>query len=460
MRSQRFDAYTDGPLDMEPGAFFRIVDDPSVFQFGKHNLFKVFYVQFFFSKQLSGPTWQAATPRGVRWALGRLLALGKALAAVVRLSVRRGRASRVVFYSASGRHSVVNDATYDLYNACIVEEHGREHFVIIEDTDDGVAKTYKPDLCLDGFSLIFVALRVLVKVVWRRRLDVYARRLVNRYPTLGFTHAGVVNTVAGFQAQSLVYRLLLGLLAPERVLLICHYGREPFIAAGKHHRLPVIELMHGSITGVDTFYHFPPTYQPLFAQSLFPDRTAVYGEYWRQIILQGNMFPAEAVQIVGYYLKTPERAPKTARDRTVILITGQPPVQDELCAYIAFLKSRLAPARWQIIIKPHPRENVTAYIPLLEPGFIVLSHESVYQLLTQADIHIGVYSSVLYEAIRYDVCNYVLYVQRVAEHCDEVIRSGVALRLQPDQLPDPNAKPQVLSRHYLDDYNPSVLFDL
>ena len=113
--------------------------------------------------------------------------------------------------------------------------------------------------------------------------------------------------MATFYANYQVNRFLLWVLAPERVLLICHYGREPFIAGCKRLGIPVTELMHGSIVGVDTFYNYPPTYSHLFGRALFPDKTAVYGEFWRRAVIDGRMFPPEAVAVVGYYLKVPAR---------------------------------------------------------------------------------------------------------------------------------------------------------
>jgi len=445
---------------MEAGAFFRIVGDPGVFDFGEFNLFKVFYVRYFFSRQLAqmSPAWkQEARPSLVRHGFARLLSLLQALGIVIRLRLA-GR-PRVLFYGATGRISFVEGVCYDLYNARIVGERGRERFIIIEDTADSADKRYRPDFRMNDFGLAIRLLGKLNRVLRGARLQRFAEKVVTTYPELGFSANEAAEIVATFYANYQVHRFLLSLLAPERALLICHYGREAFIAACKSRGLSVTELMHGSIVGVDTFYNYPASYGHLFDRALFPDKTAVYGEYWRRVVIGGHMFPPESVIVAGYYLKVPTRQrEREAGKRTRILICAQPTVQPELLDYIVFLKATLDRTGWEIIIKPHPRENAVPYEALAEEGFVSVSNRTAYELLAECDIHISSYSSVLYEAILYGVCNYALYVDRYAQYCDEVIGSGVALPLRPNQLPVPCAVDVGQVRFYLDDYRPDTLF--
>lgn len=446
---------------MEHGLFFKLVQDPSHFRFGDYNLFKLFYVQFLFRQVEQLKASRRAKPhRNLGWLfLQRLLSLVKASAAVFYLGLLSRKRPRVLFYGATGRLSTIGETTYDLYNARIVEQHGRDHFIIIQDSDDGALKTYRPDFCLNDFSLPIRLLSILARVRMGRRLQEYAQRVVNAYPGLDFSQAEIVNSVAAFYGNLIVYCCLLTWLAPERVLLTCHYGREPFIAACKSRHVRCIEVMHGSMAGGYAFYDYPPSYGYLFAQALFPDKLAVYGEYWRQIVCQGNMFPENTVVVAGYYLKVPDKPSESVpHDKTVILITAQPTVQRELCDYVAFLKSRLDRHQWRVVIKLHPSEDATAYASLAEPGFVTLSTQSVYELLIQSDIHISAYSTVLFEATRYGVCNYSLLVDSVASYCNETVNSGAALPLMPDQLPAPCQAPPEAARLYAADYNPTILF--
>ena len=443
-------------------SFFEIVDDPDLFDFGPFNLFKVFYARYVFGRQLVGANvaWKpVGRPPLLRLFAARLLALFRGSAAAIRLGVASRRRPRIVFYGATGRVSRNDDKTYDLYNARVVGEHGREHFVLIEDRDDYTEKTYRPDFTVSNFALIIRLMGVLIRLLQGRRLRQFAGRITAAYPALGFSPAEAGEIAATFCANYLVNRMLVAWLAPERALLICHYGHEPFIAACQRQGVPVTELMHGAIPAGHRFYSYPPTYSHLFGRALFPNKIAVYGEYWRRVLLAGNMFPPDAVVVAGYYLKVPAK-PDTHDTRVTnrVLITTQPTVQRELLEYIAFLRSALDRSAWEILIKPHPSEDATAYHGLTEPGFVSVSNRNTYELLAECDIHISVYSSVLYEAILYGACNYSLRVARYAQVCDEIIGSGVALPLNLGEAPAPCTMAAGQVRVYLDDYRPDVLF--
>jgi hypothetical protein len=141
------------------------------------------------------------------------------------------------------------------------------------------------------------------------------------------------------------------------------------------------------------------------------------------------------------------------------LITSQWTVVQELETYIKFLKENLDRNLYQIIIKLHPNEDPGNYESIIEPGFVSKTLDDIYQLLGSADIHIGVYSSVLYEAIRYQVANYVLMVEQYDELCRPIIENGIALPLRNDQIPDRHQIPSVPSEYFFAEYIPAVLFD-
>jgi hypothetical protein len=447
---------------MTDRSFFEIVNDPDVFDFEDFNLFKLFYTRYVFGRQLAGPdtVWKPKTrTHPLRLLLARATSLVRSTASVIRAGAASRRRPRILFYGPSGRLARDGCTTYDLYNARVVGEHGREHFTIVEDIDDGSDKTYRPDFAFSDFALVIRLLTVLVRLSWGPRLRRFAGRVRAAYPALGFSQAESVQIVSTFYANYLVNRLLVAILAPERALFTCHYGREPFIAACKRQHVPVTELMHGAIPAGHRFYCYPASYRPLFARALFPDRIATYGEFWCRILVAGNMFPPDSVVVAGYYLKVaPAPRERTARSVTRILICTQPTVQGEMLTYIAFLKSALERTAWEIVIKPHPREDAAAYQRLSEPGFVTVSDRTTYQLLAECDIHISAYSSVLYEAILYGASNYSLRVDRYARLCDEVVGSGVALSLRPDELPVAGVRGASDARFYLDDYHPDVLF--
>jgi hypothetical protein len=66
----------------------------------------------------------------------------------------------------------------------------------------------------------------------------------------------------------------------------------------------------------------------------------------------------------------------------------------------------------------------------------------------------------LYEAVRYNVANYVLLVDGAPEICHQIIESGVASPLEPHQLPEIDAGlDEQAAKFYFADFQPSVLFE-
>jgi len=446
---------------MRSNRFFQIVEDLDEFDFKGFNLFKLFYVSLVFreSGRRVSSTDSFFSSRILVWGIKRFIAFFRTLFAILRSGLLDSYKNRVIFYGASDRHVVIDGVKYDLYNASIIEQKGRSHFFIIEDRPSSTVKIYQPDLYLHDLAPLIGLLYLASYIFLGRDIKEYAHALTQRYPELGFSDNEIEKKVLLFYGKFFTYRFLLSLLKPERVLLIAHYGKEAFIAACQHSDVQVIELMHGSIIPSHPQYVFPKSYSDFFHRSLFPHRLAVYGEYWKQVVVQGNMFPEDSILVIGYYLKVPDASHSSqSLKRTTILITSQPTVQQELCRYVSFLKSRLNQTEWHIIVKPHPMESEDAYAALQTPNFVTVSHTNVYELLAECDIHVSVYSSVLYEALRYGVSNYVLYLEAARDHCEAIINSGVAQVLAPDQVPDPSCKPQVITEFYFADYDSSILF--
>jgi hypothetical protein len=119
--------------------FNSIVDDPTVFDLGEFNLAKIFHTYCYFDHLHSGQRSSAtSTLRAAmtKHFFRRLFSWGWDLFVVMKLGLARSTRPRTVFYGSSGRTARVGTTRYDLYNARIVNEWGREQFIIIEDTED------------------------------------------------------------------------------------------------------------------------------------------------------------------------------------------------------------------------------------------------------------------------------------------------------------------------------------
>jgi len=447
---------TEKFFDVE--AFFEIVDDPGLFQFKQYNLFKVFYFAFEQRILISRLSNRSNAPRrDFKWMFNRPFVFIKALIKATFLGISRRGTPQTLLYKGLREDHV----------ARLIDDKGRHRFIVIQDHRDSEAQhgddsLYHSDIYLHDFAVPIAQFYVLVRLVFAGSLRKFAETIVSQYADLGFDRDEIVSKVTLFYAKLLTYRLLLTVLRPERAILISHYGKEAFIAACKHRRIPVTELMHGALIAHPQ-YNFPVTYQHLFRRALFPDKLSVFGEYWKQIAVQGNMFPEDAILVGGYHLKTPDKATDEVRallppDKSVIMISGQGVLVEELRNYINFLKCNLDPSDWYIVIKPHPNRDPTVYDSVLEPGFVTVTNASPYQLLSLVDVHISLYSTLLYEAVRYRVSNYVLLLDGSPNICREIIKSGVALPLRPDQLPEVDKGLDDLdAQFYFADFRPWIL---
>lgn len=447
------------------GRFFEIVEDPDLFRFRGHNFFKIFHNQFLNGQaQEVYPGWQprARPPRNVRWVASRLLALARASVRAAYLGLRCRLAPRILFFGSAGRYSAIGDTLYDLYNARIVEREGCDRFILMQSIRDPVPKRFAADLVLEDFVALVGFLKLVGRVVLAPGLSDYAESVLTSYPGLGFGQKQITSTMIDFYARFWLWRFLLLVLSPERIFLTVYYDNGPLIAAGRSEGLEIVELMHGTIVDTHPQYNFPKSYSYLYRQGLFPDKIAVYGQYWKEVLTRGNMFPEDAIEVVGYYFKVVDQEqvsrPEGLQSHCVILVSTQPKLQREFYSFVSFLQSQLDNESWHVIIKPHPKEDSSVYAPLLDQGLVTVSDASVYELLAQADIHISVYSSVVHEALRYGVCNYVLLVDSAWELCQAIVESGVALPLRPNQVPEPCMQPSVTVRYYFEEYDHSVLF--
>jgi hypothetical protein len=442
---------------IDAAEFFRIVDNPDVFNFKGYNLFKVFYFAFE-RRQLkqAGVQWKHYRRSGFVWGLNQIIAFLKTLLIITKL-ICFDRSNAKILYYGSNRTIIQNGITYDIYNARLGEHLERKNLVIIEDSCSFTDKIFHADFCLHSLAVLVAFFYGLSFLTFRKDLKQYAHKVVTKYPDLGFIEKEVEAKVLLFWAKFQTYKILLTLLSPRQAVLIAHAGKEAFIAACQSKKIRVTELMHGLISP-HPFYEFPKTYAYLFPYALFPNRLGVYGEYWKQTAIQGNMFPENSVVVCGYYLKLPIVEKKLVSTKKIILFSTQGIFQQEICDYIQFLKTQLDESTWRILIKLHPDDVPDVYKTVVDEPFVTLTNQNPYELLAQTSVHISIYSTLLYEAIRYKVSNYVLLFDHAPKRVYRIIDSGVAFPLYPNQLPDPTRKPTVDQEYFFAEFNPNFLF--
>lgn len=453
---------------MSENSFFSFVENPEIFDFKGINLSKYFYDNYVTkqTKEKTSPVYKDKALLNTKSIVIRIYHFLLGIINIFKLLLTSKPGSRYLFAGSGNRYSTINNIKYDQYNANIIDYLGRSNFINMQATRKKKFNKYSPDLVLHDFHVLLGLMYILINIIMKKEINKYAKLVYHSYPQLGLSIREISKSVSTFYTLFSFYHLLIKIFKPKGVFILCHYSFHYLIAACKKEKILTIELMHGLIAKSHPHYcipDLPHNFRNIFNEVMMPDYIGVYGDYWRNNLISGKQFLSERIINIGYYLKTPliNFDYRKRSSKKTILITTQPTVQNEFLKYIKFLKSNLDPKEWVIVVKPHSSEDISAYCQLIEPGFIEVEYTNVYHLLQQADIHISVYSTVIYEAILYNIINYSLYIEKVSNYCDEILASGVAQRLNTNELPKYFIKNQTINRKiFFDSFNPIKLFGL
>ncbi len=219
-----------------------------------------------------------------------------------------------------------------------------------------------------------------------------------------------------------LYGALLDRVAPRALVVVCAYGREPFIEAAKVRAIPVVELQHGIIYP----YHLGYTY-PAAPKSTFPDHLLTFGTYWNTAT--DYPIPQHQVHAVGYAAFDEARSAVERAPTDEVLFVSQLAVGERLSRMAVAFASRTGA---RVVYKLHPGEAPgwrKRYPWLDAPGIRVVDDpgRSIYDLFVTARVQVGVFSTALYEGIGLGVPTVVAELPG-SEASEPLVRSGYAAR--------------------------------
>jgi hypothetical protein len=413
---------------MKPDLFYDQFPSLDTFTLGKINFFKVFYNAW---SGLESKTLSKHTLSKTYSASYLLKHWGKYVSNCI-LGKHRGK---ILFYTTSTNRIVEDGGVFfDQYAATIINDTNRSDFVIWEDYLE--EKQPKANLMVwYGFLWRGLLRSIAVKVTLltlSRKIRQFWETNQQGLSRLGFTEEQTRGILIDFFLRYSGFLFWLFLSRPIRVLFLCHYGREPFIAACGSLNIPCIELQHGHITQEHSKYSYPRIDPRISEIALFPDEMWTWGKFWSEN-LQLGQFPAK-IRKFGYYVYWPKHT--EIEHKPVILITSQWTVTTEIIALIEHLLANIHHTDYEIWIKPHPQEAIEDFSSVAEEPRVVIKRDSVYHLLPQASIHITVYSTTAYEALRFGVPkNFVLLTEEYEAQSLAIANSGAAYVLKKTDLP-------------------------
>lgn len=271
----------------------------------------------------------------------------------------------------------------------------------------------------------------------------------------------------------------LGDLRPRAVLIDREGTRTPWIAAAHDHGIPVVTTQHGMI------YPGNPEYsRHRSAEFVRPDRTCVFGNWERDLLVDEAGYDPDEVIITGSpRVPTFEPAPPddTARatvrrelgvapgDRMIVISAAHNPIGELMTA--SMLASALdGPLPGiHLVVKLHPQDSAPAdyaaffaglaaaggYAP---PRVSVIRDVDLARLLNAADAHLGQSSTMLTDAVAAGLPNMLV---TGSAHADPIgyVRAGVAVPVRSaaevrafvtdPRAPDPAARKAFLEAHFL-----------
>jgi hypothetical protein len=223
----------------------------------------------------------------------------------------------------------------------------------------------------------------------------------------------------------------------KKCYFVCHYHKEGQIYALKQRKINCIELQHGLIAPQDIFYSFPSSLSAIHYKALFADKILVYGNHWKNVLMKGYAYSNEQIDVLGYYHYDDFSANYNDRmvirniicRRKAILITTQTYLHKKFIDFTLKLLNSYKEGKDGIVvvIKPHPSEKTEIYKRAFN-GFenVFVVNYPLPLLFEQIKIHISIYSTTLFDALRYGVKNFVFKAEECNDYVDEILNLGIA----------------------------------
>ena len=258
-------------------------------------------------------------------------------------------------------------------------------------------------------------------------------------------------------------RLLVHMKYSEKCFFVCHYHKEGQIMALKKNKIFCVELQHGLIAEQDIFYCFPKKIELVRKKALFADRIFTYGEYWNNVLLKGFEYDKSQIVTIGYYLyndfsgfeKIKNEIIEVVKDKRVLLVTTQTSLHNYFIDYLSWLELDILKNNLNAIVflKPHPAENIKVY----EEAFKYSKTIKVVDYPTPilfgfCELHLSIYSTTLFDSLRFEKPNFSLYVDSCKDYVDAILDLGISRRIMLNQNPFIYDKDIELVKYFSPDY--------
>ncbi len=238
---------------------------------------------------------------------------------------------------------------------------------------------------------------------------------------------------------------ILANIHPDRAVLIRTYYTEGLLLALKRHKIQSVELQHGLFSVGDIDYIFPSEIKSIKDRAFFPDKMLTFGPFWKNLLMMGAEFSEEQIENIGYYpyvndqarIQLTEQLKPFVNDKGILLVATQFFLEQEYCDYVRWLSRDILKKKqpYVILVKLHPGDNPALYKSLNSLENVKIVGGNINDYLSISDALVSIFSTTLYDAIRYDVPSFALYKKTFSGYIDEMVKWGVAYKLNMDESP-------------------------
>lgn len=260
---------------------------------------------------------------------------------------------------------------------------------------------------ISKLSLIF--LRIKINTKEKSKICDLEHKINNKLNINFDLYSILSDEIKRYKSQYISFNLLFKLKKPKNIFIIGSSYKAPLIRAAKDLKVVVNEMQHGLLIKESVIANFPFSKED--EVEYFPNRFYIWdGLDMCNVSLplsKGNIFYFPNIHLE----KMINKYDKKIRNQNLITIVSQPSIGYQIFDYIIESSNKMQD--WKFIFKFHPLENLSDYnITNFENMKydnikFVFNETSIYKLLSESSIVIGVFSTALFEAL-YFGCKIIL----------------------------------------------------
>jgi len=293
----------------------------------------------------------------------------------------------------------------DIYTRFASKFYGRDALILKDFRDES-------ELIKGQVTVRFDFAQMLAKFLARISIWLYVKndtlnKIVsayeNEFPNLDLKQFVLRKALESYYTTR-ISKVFLYMLRPKAVVVAVSYSdcfSAPIVYASKELSISTFEVQHGCIGGLHLGYHYPDS--SANSVGIFPDFLLLFGEYWKEVA----KYPVskDQMKLIGFdYFKNAKNRVKDTKRRKQIVFISQQVISERLLKVA--IETAINLPDFKILFKLHPKQYHEWSTRSLEElnkfpeNLIVLSNSvDLYQLLSESELQVGVFSTAIYEGI-------------------------------------------------------------